>query len=54
LSGAGRIDEAKQAYTKMLQAYPDLTVSKAKRAMVYSAATLDRIAENLRKLGLPE
>jgi adenylate cyclase len=54
LSGAGRIEEAKEAFDEMLRSYPDLTVSKFKRAMVFSAPALDRMAENLRKLGLPE
>jgi adenylate cyclase len=54
LSGAGRIEEAKQAFAEMLRSYPDLTVSKFKQAMVFSNTTLDRMAENLRKLGLPE
>jgi adenylate cyclase len=52
LSGAGRVDEAKQAFTEMMRSYPDLTVSKFKQAMVFSPAVLDRMAENLRKLGL--
>jgi adenylate cyclase len=38
----------------MLRSYPDLTISKYKQAMVFSGATLDRMAENLRKLGLPD
>jgi adenylate cyclase len=54
LSGAGRIEEARQALAEMLRSYPDLTVSKFKQAMVFSNATLDRMAENLRKLGLPD
>jgi adenylate cyclase len=54
LSGAGRVEEAKQAFAEMMRSYPDLTVAKFKRAMVFSAPTLDRMAENLRKLGLPE
>jgi adenylate cyclase len=54
LSGAGRVDEAKQAFAEMLHYYPDLTISKFKQAMVCSPATLDRMGENLRKLGLPE
>jgi adenylate cyclase len=54
LSGAGRIDEAKQAFAEMLRSYPNLTVSKYKRAMVFSPAVLDRMTENLRKLGLPD
>jgi len=54
LSGAGRIEEAKQAYAEMMRDYPDLTISKYKQAMVFSPAALDRMGENLRKLGLPE
>jgi adenylate cyclase len=54
LSGAGRADEAKQAFAELMRAYPDLTVSKFKQAMVFSPAVLNRMAENLRKLGLPD
>jgi adenylate cyclase len=54
LSGAGRVEEAKQAFADLMHSYPDLTVSKFKQAMVFSAPVLDRMAENLRKLGLPE
>jgi adenylate cyclase len=54
LSEAGRADEAKQAFAVLMLTYPDLTVSKFKQAMVFSAPVLDRMAENLRKLGLPE
>jgi adenylate cyclase len=54
LSGGGRIEEAKQALAEMMRYYPDLTVSKFKQAMVFSNATMDRVADNLRKLGLPD
>jgi adenylate cyclase len=54
LSGAGRVDEAEQAFAEMLLSYPDLTVTKFKQAMVFSPAVLERMGENLRKLGLPE
>jgi len=54
LSGAGRFDEAKQVFGKLMSNYPDLTVSKFKQAMVFSPAMLDRMAMNLRKLGLPD
>jgi adenylate cyclase len=54
LSGAGRVDEAKRAFAEMLRYYPDLTISKFKQAMVCSPVTLDRMGENLRKLGLPD
>jgi adenylate cyclase len=54
LSGAGRMDDAKKAYAEVMRNYPDLTISKFKQAMVFSPAALDRMAENLRKLGLPD
>jgi adenylate cyclase len=38
----------------VMRSYPDLTVSKFKQAMVHSPAALNRMAENLRKLGLPD
>jgi adenylate cyclase len=53
LSGAGRMEEAKAAYAQMLRSYPDLTVSKFRQAMVFSPAALDRMVDNLRRLGLP-
>jgi adenylate cyclase len=54
LSGAGRMDEAKKAFAEMMRSYPDLTVSKYKQAMVFSPIALNRMGENLRKLGLPD
>jgi adenylate cyclase len=54
LSGAGRIDQARQAFAELMLSYPDLTISKFKKAMVFSPIVLDRMAANLRKLGLPD
>jgi adenylate cyclase len=54
LSGAGRADEARQAFAVLMLTYPDLTVSKFKQAMVFSPTVLNRMADNLRKLGLPD
>lgn len=54
LSGAGRMEEARQAYAELMRSYPDLTISKFKQAMVFSPAVLERMAENLRKVGLPD
>ena len=51
---AGRAEEAGHAFAVLMRRYPDLTISKFKQAMVFSAPVLDRMAENLRKLGLPE
>ena len=36
LAGAGRIEEAGQAFAEMMRYYPDLTISKFKQAMVFS------------------
>ena len=54
LSGAGRLKEAKQAFAELMRYYPDLTISKFKQAMVFPPAVLNRMAENLGKLGLPD
>jgi len=54
LSGAGRMEEAKEAYAQMLRSYPDLTASRLRQAMVFSSAFLDRMVDNLRTLGLPD
>jgi adenylate cyclase len=54
LSAAGRMDEARQAFAEMMRYYPDLTVSKFKQAMVFSTATLDRMGEHLKRMGLPD
>jgi adenylate cyclase len=54
LSGAGRMEEARKAYAEMMRYYPGMTVSRYKKAMVFSAAVLDRMTDNLRRLGLPE
>jgi adenylate cyclase len=54
LSGAGRIAEARQALAETMLRYPDLTISKFKQAMVFSATTMNHVAENLRKVGLPD
>jgi adenylate cyclase len=54
LSGAGRVEEARQAFAEVVRSYPDLTVAKLREAMVFSTATMNRMADNLRKLGLPD
>ena len=54
LSGAGRMEEARDVFAHMMKSFPDLTVTKFKQAMVFSPASLDRMGENLKKLGLPD
>ena len=54
LAGAGRMEEAKEAYAEMMRNYPGLTGSKYTHAMVFSAPALARMVGNLRKLGLPD
>jgi adenylate cyclase len=54
LAGLGRMDEARQAYAQMLRAYPDMTATKFRAAMVFSPQVLDRMVENLKTLGLPD
>jgi adenylate cyclase len=50
----GRDAEARAGLARLLNDYPELTVSKVLAAMVYSQPTLDRIAEGLRKAGMAE
>ena len=54
LAGAGRMDEAAVQFKRLMAAYPDLTVTKFKEAMVFSPVTLDRMGANLKKAGLPD
>jgi adenylate cyclase len=54
LLGAGREQEARQAFAELMRSYPDLTVTKFKQAMVFSESAKERMGEFLRKLGLPE
>jgi adenylate cyclase len=51
---ADRLEEAKQAVARFLDAYPDMTVSKAIDAAPPSSPLRGRMAEGLRKAGLPE
>ena len=50
----GETEEAKQAFAEMMRHYPDLTVSKFKQAMVFSAPLWSGWRGNLRRLGLAE
>ena len=52
--GAGRMDEAAVEFKRLMAAYPDLTVTKYRKAMVFSPAILDAMCANLKKVGLPE
>jgi adenylate cyclase len=51
---AGRLEEAKRAVVRFLEAYPGMTIAKAVEASPPSAPLNQRIAEGLRKAGLPE
>jgi adenylate cyclase len=51
---AGRLEQAKQTVAKFLQAYPGMTVSRAVAAVPYGGSMGERIAEGLRRAGLPE
>jgi adenylate cyclase len=54
LQGAGRTEEARQSRDALLEAYPDMSIRRFKEAMVFSPDVLERIAGQLRALGLPE
>jgi adenylate cyclase len=48
------MDEARDAYARMLRTYPDMTATKFREAMVFSPAVRERMVENLKTLGLPD
>jgi adenylate cyclase len=54
LVGGGYMEEASDAYAHLIDHYPDLTVEKIEQAMIFSKASLERMVENLKKLGLPD
>ncbi len=54
LAGAGKTEEARQAFAEMMRHYPGLTVAKFKQAMVFSGSTMERMAQHLQSLGLAE
>jgi adenylate cyclase len=54
LYGAGRIEEARASLEVVRAAYPNFSIRKFREAMVFSPRALDRMAEQLRALGVPE
>ncbi|MCC8960209.1 tetratricopeptide repeat protein [Bradyrhizobium sp. Pear77] len=52
LYGAGRFEEARRAFAQLTEIFPDLTITKFKQAMRFQQAAIDRMAENLQRLGL--
>jgi adenylate cyclase len=54
LSGAGRTDEAHEAFDQMMVALPDLTVSRYREALVFPPKALERMVGYLKQLGLPD
>jgi adenylate cyclase len=53
-ANASRLEEAKRAAARLLEAYPGMTVSKAIDASPPSAPLTERIREGLLQAGLPE
>jgi adenylate cyclase len=54
LYGAGRLEEARESIAKLLISHPGITIRKFREAMVFSPGMLDRMAAQLRALGIPE
>ncbi|NNE83182.1 MAG: tetratricopeptide repeat protein [Alphaproteobacteria bacterium] len=54
LCGAGRMEEAQVAFSRLMEVYPDLTAAKVKKAMPFTEEFMDRMCEHLKKLGLPD
>lgn len=53
LLAAGRLEEARASRDALLAAYPDLTISRFKSAMVFSPRVLERVSAQLLELGIP-
>ena len=51
---AGRLAEAEEAFAKLTAHYPGLTIAKVRDAVPFAAGMVDRMADGLRRLGLPE
>jgi adenylate cyclase len=54
LVGAGRMEDARRAYEKLMADYPDLTAEKIRQAMVFSPDFMENMLGNLKRLGLPD
>lgn len=54
LLAAGRKTDAKNSAEILFAEFPDLTVERFKKAMVFSAGALERLSVFLRQLGVPE
>ena len=54
LLAAGREAEAQASCDALMQAHPEMTITRFKQAMVFSPPVLERIAKGLRALGVPE
>ena len=54
LAGMGRLEEAKAALAKVMAAYPGFSIRRLREAMVFTPRALDRMAEQMRLLGVPE
>jgi len=54
LLAAGREAEARASYRALIAAYPSLTVQKFTQAMVFFPDVIERIAQGLRALGVPD
>jgi adenylate cyclase len=51
---AGRTEEAQASINALKKAHPEFSINKFREAMVFSPAVLDRIALDLKRLGIPE
>ncbi len=54
LAIAGHMEEAREAYAKLVHHFPDLTLSKVRQAMVFSPEFMNKMLEGLSLLGMPE
>jgi adenylate cyclase len=53
LAGAGRMEEAQEAFGILMHHYPGLTLKDIRQAMTFSAQFMDKMLDNLATLGMP-
>jgi adenylate cyclase len=51
---AGRREDAREAFKKLIEHYPGLTIGQVRNALPFASEMVERIADGLRQTGLPE
>jgi adenylate cyclase len=54
LLGGGRLDDARRATAILRREFPGFTIKRFREGMVFSPRVMDRVAQQLRELGIPD